>query len=139
MIHDTKAEMKRDCETALNYKNRQADLCQTGKKKMHGCFTDFQLYHAINVANQKPPITFESTFLPSVFGIRDGWSASSSLPSPASALSGEVSESEEVCVSTTGLGGNSESVSESGVRLEGVEQAGDDSMALRFSARNQKK
>lgn len=53
-------------------------------------------------------------------------------------LSGEVSESEEMCVRTTGLVGNSESVSESGVRLEGVEQAGDDSIAFRFSARNQK-
>lgn len=138
MIHDTKAEMKRDCETALNYKNLWP-ACAKQEKEIHGCFIYFQFYHAINVTNQKLLITFESTFLASVFCIRDGSSASSSLPSPASVLSGEVSESEEVCVSTTGLVGNSESVSESGVRLEGVEQAGDDSMAFRFSARNQKK
>lgn len=74
-----------------------------------------------------------------VFCISDGSSVSRSLPSLASVLSGEVSESEDVCISTKGLVGNSESVSESGVRLEGVEQAGDDSIAFRFSARNQKK
>lgn len=72
----------------------------------------------------------------SVFCSRDGLSVGSSAPSLASVLSGEDSESEEICISTTGLVGNSESVSESGVRLEVVEEAGDDSMAFRLSARN---
>lgn len=80
--------------------------------------------------------TFESTFLASVFCSGDGPSILSSLLSLASVLSGEVSVSEDVCIS--GLPGNSESVSESGVRLEGVEQAGEDSIAFRFSAANQK-
>lgn len=130
--------MKRDCETALNCKNC-GPTCAKQETEIHDRFIYFQFYHAIKATNQKLPTTFESTFLPSVFCIREGSSASSSLPSPASVLSGEVSESEEVCVSATGLGGSSESVSESGVRLEGVEQAGDASMAFRFSARNQKK
>lgn len=103
-------------------------------KEIHDCFIYIQYYHNINVTCRKPLITFESTFLVSVFCIRDGWSVSRSLPSLASVLSGEVSESEEVWISTIGLVGNSESVSESGVRLEGVEQAGDDSIAFRFSA-----
>lgn len=92
--------------------------------------------HTLIAISQKLMFTFESTFLASVFCSGDGPSILSSLLSLASVLSGEVSVSEGVCIS--GLPGNSESVSESGVRLEGVEQAGEDSIAFRFSAANQR-
>lgn len=130
--------MKCNCETALNYSNCWETRAKQ-EKEIHDCFIYIQSYHTINVTCQKLLITFESTFSASVFCIWDRLSVSRSLPSLASVLSREVSESEEVCISTLGLLGNSESVSESGVRLEGVEQAGDDSIAFRFSARNQKK
>lgn len=113
---------------ALNYRN----LCH--------CFIYIRsLYdHTLIATGQKLLNTFKSTFLASVFCSRDGPSVCSSLPSPASVLSGDVSESEEVCMSPTRLLGTSESVSESGVRLEGVEQAGEDSIAFSFSAGSQK-
>lgn len=66
-----------------------------------------------------------------------GTKASFQLPSAASGVSGEVSESEGGCNGVEGLRGNTESVSESELWLDG-EQAFEDSVAFRFSAGKQK-
>lgn len=68
------------------------------------------------------------------------WSsrASLQLPSRASGFSGEASESEGGCTSVAGLRGNTESVSEYGLWLDGEQHALDNRVAFRFSAGKQK-
>lgn len=92
----------------------------------------------MRVIHQKLGNTLKSMSFVSVFCSRDGSSVNASVPSVASGFSGEASESERVCTSVTGLTGNTESVSECGLRLDG-EQALDDSVDFRFSAGNQTK
>lgn len=65
----------------------------------------------------------------------DDSAINASVPSVDSGFSGAASVSEGVCVTGTGLTGNTDSVSECGLSLDG-EPALDDSAACRFSAEN---
>ena len=78
--------------------------------------------------------------LPSGFGSPHGACSRKplvQLPSPAPGVLGEASESDGGGAGAAGLTGNTESVSESGLGLDG-EQALEDSVAFRFLAGTQK-